>query len=109
MNGRCQFSLFQVEFHVQESDGHFGDLVGKFVGGMEILHKVDKIQMITSNILLHRKFARFVLFLIIKKRSFNLLCVLEQRSMVCFIIFTEKLQVYAHIKRESCLEDGSVQ
>ena len=26
---------------------------------------------------LHRKFARFVLFRIIKKRSFNLLCVLD--------------------------------
>ena len=44
VNGGGEFSLFQVEFHVQESDGLFGDLVGKFDGGMEILHKVDKIQ-----------------------------------------------------------------
>ena len=35
--------MFQVEFHVQESDGLFGDLVGKFDGGMEILHKVEFI------------------------------------------------------------------
>ena len=40
MNGGSEFSLFQV----QESDRLFGDLVVKFDGGMEILHKVDKIQ-----------------------------------------------------------------
>ena len=44
VNGRSEFSLFQVEFHVQESNGLFRDLVGEFDGGMEILHKVDKIQ-----------------------------------------------------------------
>ena len=44
MNGGSEFSLFQVEFHVQESYGLFGDLVGRFDGGVEILHKVDKIQ-----------------------------------------------------------------
>ena len=42
---RCsESSLFQGAFLVQESDGLFRDLVGKFDGGMEILHKVDKIQ-----------------------------------------------------------------
>ena len=44
MNGGSEFSLFQIEFHAQENDGLFEDLVGKFDGGMEILHKVDKIQ-----------------------------------------------------------------
>ena len=44
MNGGSEFSLFQVEFHVQESDGLFRDLVGEFDSGMEILHKVDEIQ-----------------------------------------------------------------
>ena len=29
MNGGSEFSLFQVEFHVQESDGLFRDLVGE--------------------------------------------------------------------------------
>ena len=44
VNGGGEFSLFQVEFHVQESDGLFRDLVGEFDSGMEILHKVDEIQ-----------------------------------------------------------------
>ena len=35
MNGDSELSLFQVKFHVQESDRRFGDLVGKFDGGMD--------------------------------------------------------------------------
>ena len=53
MNGGCEFSLFQVEFHVQESDGLFGDLVGKFEGGMEILYKVDKIIINSIDVPIH--------------------------------------------------------
>ena len=37
-------SIKWVPAYVQERDGLFGDLIGKFDGGMEILHKVDKIQ-----------------------------------------------------------------
>ena len=44
VNEGSEFSLFQGEFHVLESDGLFRDLVGEFDSGMEILHKVDKIQ-----------------------------------------------------------------
>ena len=44
VNGGSEFSLFQVEFHVQESDGLIRDLVREFDSGMEILHEVDKIQ-----------------------------------------------------------------
>ena len=44
VNGGGEFSLFQVEFHVQESDGLFRDLVGEFDSGMEVLHKVDETQ-----------------------------------------------------------------
>ena len=44
MNGGSEFYLFQVEFHVQESDGLFRDLVGDFDSGMEILHLVNEIQ-----------------------------------------------------------------
>ena len=44
VSGGSEFSLFQGEFHVQESDGLFRDLVGEFDSVMEILHKVDEIQ-----------------------------------------------------------------
>ena len=43
-DGCCEFSLFEEDFHVQESDGHLRDLVGEFDNGMEVLQKVDKIQ-----------------------------------------------------------------
>ena len=36
--------VWQLQFHVQESDGLFRDLEGEFDSGMEILHKVDEIQ-----------------------------------------------------------------
>ena len=43
MNGCGGFSLFQ-DFHVQDSDGLFRDLVGEFDSGMAVPHKVDEIQ-----------------------------------------------------------------
>ena len=44
VNEGSEFSLFQGEFHVLESDRLFTDLVGEFDSGMEILHLVNEIQ-----------------------------------------------------------------
>ena len=44
MNGCSRISLFQGDFHVQESDGLFRYIVGEFDRMIEILHKVDEIQ-----------------------------------------------------------------
>ena len=44
VNGCHEFSLFQGDVHVQESEGLLWGLEGEFDGGMEVLHKVDEIQ-----------------------------------------------------------------
>ena len=43
VNGCREFSLFQGDVHVQESEGLLWGLEGEFDGGMEVLHKVDEI------------------------------------------------------------------
>ena len=43
-DGCCEFSLFEEDFHVQESDQLFRELVGTFDSRKEVLHKVDEIQ-----------------------------------------------------------------